>query len=59
MRPEEYTRTSTLREDARDGEVALNDFEAEPEELMLEVLEERMAPGWWKASSKKTAGWGC
>jgi hypothetical protein len=59
MRPEEYTRTSTLREDARDGEVALNDFEAEPEELMLEVLEERMAPGWWKCSSKKTAGWGC
>jgi hypothetical protein len=59
MRREKNPLTPSLREDAREGELALRDDDAEPTELMVEALEARVAPGGWNCPCRKTAGWGC
>jgi hypothetical protein len=59
MLGKKYPLTHILREDDREGELALREDDAETPELTIEALEARVAPDDWRCPHKKTAGWGC
>jgi len=59
MSREEHGSPSTLHDEPREVRRVDTDPVGTGQDLAIEELEERVTPGWWSCSYKRTAGWGC
>jgi hypothetical protein len=59
MSREEHGSPSTFHDEPREVRAVDTNHVGAGQDLAIEELEERVTPGWWSCSYKRTAGWGC